>query len=203
MLNDGHGRFGVIVGAAHGGIGIDVVVVTHFLAVEKPCLGNTRHSPFADRTVNSSSLVSVFSVAKDVCQFTFESDFCWEARVFVLVFAGLTGLLLPLCGKLAGEPVGNCGIVTSGVGKGNRCQFAPLLQVGSTFVYCGDDLWVSSWFNHDGYVGIVFRRCSNHGWATDVDLFDNLLSLGTRGNGLHERVEIHHDQLERFNAKFN
>jgi hypothetical protein len=44
---------------------------------------------------------------------------------------------------------------------------------------------------------VVFGGRAHHCWATDIDLFDALVEASTgRDRGL-ERVQVHHEQLER------
>jgi hypothetical protein len=42
--------------------------------------------------------------------------------------------------------------------------------------------------NNDGNVRVVLGRCSNHRWATDVDLLDGLIALCSGSNGLNKWV---------------
>lgn len=48
---------------------------------------------------------------------------------------------------------------------------------------------------------MVLGGGAHHGGAADVDLLDALVRGGARGDGLAERVEVHHDQVERGHAQ--
>ena len=64
MLDDGDRWFGKVEGSTKGGIGIDVVVVTHLFAVELGRRGNTRLLRVG--FVHRCTLVGIFSVPQHV-----------------------------------------------------------------------------------------------------------------------------------------
>src|SRR6185312_8687649 len=64
VLDDRDGRAVVVVGGAPGGVGVDVVVVAHGLAVQLDGLGETARSPLGD--VDRGTLVRVLAVAEHV-----------------------------------------------------------------------------------------------------------------------------------------
>jgi hypothetical protein len=47
---------------------------------------------------------------------------------------------------------------------------------------------------------VVLGCGADHGRAADVDVLDAFLVAGTRGDGCLERVEVHHQQVDRLDA---
>src|SRR5699024_10431701 len=62
VLDDGDGREGVVVGGAHGGVGVDVVVVAHLLAAELLGAGEAGGGLVGDG--QAGPLVGVLAVAE-------------------------------------------------------------------------------------------------------------------------------------------
>src|SRR5581483_5386305 len=48
---------------------------------------------------------------------------------------------------------------------------------------------------------VVLRRRTHHGRAADVDLLDAVIDAGAGGDRGRERVEVHHDEVERLDAE--
>ena len=86
--------------------------------------------------------------------------------------------------------------------KGYGCKRTPLQEGRSSRLKGLNDFTVFRWVHHDRNIGVVLRRGTNHGWPTDVDLVDHIFALGARSHGLNERVKIHNDKFEGFDAKF-
>ena len=53
----------------------------------------------------------------------------------------------------------------------------------------------------DGDVRVVLGRRAHHRRAADVDLLDAVVDARARGDRLLERVQVHHDELEREDAE--
>src|SRR5699024_4574421 len=97
--------------------------------------------------------------------------------------------------ELAGGPGGDRGVVGGGVRIGLGGQALAGLQLEAA-CGCGlDDLRVEGRIDHDRHCGVVLRGGADHGRASDVDLLDNLVLRRAGGDGLHERVQVHHDQV--------
>ena len=99
MLDDGDRWFGKVEGSTKGGIGIDVVVVTHLLAVELGRRCNTRLLRVG--FVHRCTLVGVFSVPQHVPPRPRRSPPAGEVRV--------------LADNLRRHPGGNGDVVGGGV----------------------------------------------------------------------------------------
>ena len=65
----------------------------------------------------------------------------------------------------------------------------------------GQDVGVPGGVDDDGDRRVVLRGGPHHRRAADVDLLDALVGARARGDRLGERVEVHHDQVERRDAE--
>ncbi len=66
--------------------------------------------------------------------------------------------------------------------------------------FFGDGLIVS-WGSDDGDIVKILGGGADHGWSADVDVLDQLFkSHAWLGGSLLERVEIHHDHVDRLDA---
>src|SRR5699024_240847 len=63
------------------------------------------------------------------------------------------------------------------------------------------DVTVLGGVDDDGHGRVVLRGGADHGRAADVDLLDAGVEVGAGGDGRGERVQVHHDQLERLDAE--
>ena len=54
----------------------------------------------------------------------------------------------------------------------------------------------------DGHAGMVLGGSPHHGRPADVDLLDAVVETGSRGNGLGERVQVAHDEVEGLHTEF-
>ena len=91
------------------------------------------------------------------------------------------------------------GVVGRGVAERLDCQGSPqavghAAAVGDR----GEDRGIAIGRRHDRQAGLVLRRGADHRRPADVDLLDELVERdpGSLGGG-GERVEVHHDELER------
>ncbi|MCY1238704.1 hypothetical protein D9M72_514580 [compost metagenome] len=83
------------------------------------------------------------------------------------------------------------------MGEGLRGQALAGLQVEAAFSGSADNVAVEIRVGNDRDGGVVLRGGAHHGGAADVDLLHDVILRGTGLDGLHERVEVHDDEVER------
>ena len=64
-----------------------------------------------------------------------------------------------------------------------------------------DDLAVAGRVHDDRHGRVVLRGRAHHGRPADVDLLDDGVLRGARVHGVHERVEVHDDEVERLHLE--
>ncbi len=88
------------------------------------------------------------------------------------------------------------------MGEGTQREFAAQVVTDPpVLAEAFEDAPIVGRIGDDGDAGVVLRRGADQGRAADVDLLDQLVGRHVRAaRRLRERVEIDHDQLERFDA---
>ena len=180
VFDDRDARFGVVEGGAAGGVGVDVVVVGHFLAVVLHRLGDARGTR---ESVERGPLVWVFAVAQYAFAVPGAPDPEREA--------------VRLGGHVVGQPGGHRHVVAGGVGEGFGRQLEAGGQVEAPSLQRGDDVRITRGRGHHGDALGVLGRGPDHGRAADVDLLDDLRLTGTGSQRLHEWIQVHDHELER------
>ncbi|MGC0428171.1 hypothetical protein RKD32_004526 [Streptomyces sp. SAI-195] len=104
-------------------------------------------------------------------------------------------------GVLGGEPGGDGDVVRGGVLEGLGGQALAGGEVEAAVLDRGEHVGVPGRAGDDRDGGVVLGGGTHHGGAADVDLLDALVGRGARGDGLAERVEVDHDQVERRHAQ--
>ena len=104
-------------------------------------------------------------------------------------------------GRKFREGTGNCGIVGGGVRKrlarqleAKRCRrsFGPPDLGEHAIVIVGVD--------HDEHILKILRGRPHHAGSADIDFLDKRVQRDVRlRSGLHERIQIHHDEIDRHN----
>ena len=64
----------------------------------------------------------------------------------------------------------------------------------------GQHLLVVGGLDHHGHVGVVLGGGADHGRPADVDVLDAILEGGAFGDGRLERIEVHHQEIDRLDA---
>ena len=185
VLDDGDRRTVVVEGRAKRRVGVDVVVVRHLFAVKLCCLCDARTE---HRAVQRGGLMRVFAVAKSVELVSRDAQCRCETRLVVRIF----GL----------HPRRNCRVVPCGVRERLPSKDAALAQCRSPVGHGGNYLPVVGRVNNDCDVVVVLRRCANHCGTADIDIFNDGRRRSTTCDGRGERIQIHDDEVERFNSQF-
>src|SRR5699024_8019301 len=124
VLDHGDGREGVVVGGAHGGVGVDVVVVAHLLAAELLGAGEAGGGLVGDG--QAGPLVRVLAVAEGGGDAELggvgvgevqDADLRVVLGLFVLRLGDVVGLVEP-----AEHPVADRVVVLGGAGEGDGRQ---------------------------------------------------------------------------------
>src|SRR5699024_7567634 len=179
VLDDGHARFGEVVGGAQRCISVHVIVVGHGFAVQLFGTGQTRRNLSGDR-VQGRFLVGILAVAQDPLTLV--------AGTEVGGPTGLGGLLVGCVDT--SEPGGDRGVVDSGVLESQTGQAFALFQGETALAHGAQRVVVMVGVDHDRNVGVVLGGGTHHGGTTDVDLFDAPGLGGTRGHCVAEGVEV-------------
>ena len=185
VLDDRDGGLDHVERGAQRGIRVDVVVVRHLLALQ---LRGLRDAVPADAGVDRGALVRVLAVAQ-------RREALGLDREVLRQVARSPRVLL-------GEPRRDGAVVarTCARRRGRRARGAAsrvVPPVGDRV----DDRRVRLGRDDDRDVRVVLRRGAHHRGAADVDLLDDVVALGARRDGLDERVQVHHDELERLDAE--
>ena len=182
VLDDGNGRLIEVVGGAQGGVGVNVVVVAHGLAVQLLGLCNAGGGRRVD--VQGGALVRVLAVAQGLAALEAQAGVRGpEVGVLVLQELG--------CG-----PGSHGGVVGGGVGECASGQAAALLQREATVLSGLNRALVVGRVHHNCDGIVVLCSCANHGGAANVDLLNDGVLIRTRSHGLDEGVQVHDDQIE-------
>ena len=103
-----------------------------------------------------------------------------------------------------GQVQGDRAVVGGGAGVHLDGQLAAKFECG--FAVLGDllgDAAVVGGIDDDGDALVVFGRAAKHRRAADVDVLDGVPECGIRlGDGVLERVKVHHDEIDRPDAVF-
>ena len=178
MLDDGNGRLIEVVGGAQGGVGVNVVVVAHGLAVQLLGLCNAGGGRRVD--VQGGALVRVLAVAQGLAALEAQAGVRGpEVGVLVLQELG--------CG-----PGSHGGVVGGGVGECASGQAAALLQREATVLSGLNRALVVGRVHHNCDGIVVLCSCANHGGAANVDL----LAAVSQNTGVDARVQGLHTALE-------
>ena len=184
MLDDGHGGLGEVVGGAECCVGVDEVVVAHGLAVDLVGLGDACRGCLVH--IERGLLVRVLAVAKHLGAFQGEAG----------VGGPVDDAVAVLVEELAGGPGGHSGVVGGGVRERLCGEAAAGLEVETALGGGADHVAVERRVHHNGDGGVVLSGGAHHGGASDVDLLHDVVLRGTGLDRLHERVEVHHDEVE-------
>jgi len=176
---DGHaGRALKLRDQVPGGLGVQVVVEAHGLALEDP--GLQKGPLFPINPVKGRFLVRVFPVA--------QGAFPPEDQKL------LGGELLP------GKPLGNGGVVAGGVGEGLAGKLPAELK-GRAFLEGLKHPRVVLRVAHGQDRHVVLGRRPEHGGAPDVDLLQGLGEIRPPGHRLPEGVEVHRQDPDPLKAQ--
>jgi hypothetical protein len=172
-------------GGAQGRVGVDVVVVRHRLAVQDRALCDARRRLEVD--VERALLVRVLAVAQHVGALQGEPRVRRPPRV--------------VRGELTRAPLRHRGVVRRRVRERPRREASPRLEVEPACPDGVQDGAVRRGVDDDGDARVVLGGCADHRRATDVDLLDDLVAAGAGRDGLAERVEVAHDEVEGLDAE--
>ena len=164
-----------------GGVGVVDVVVGEFLALP---LARGRHAFAAGAIgVEGRRLVRVFAIAQGLGQFAREGTI---ARGGVADFAS--------------QPVRHGGIIGGGAGIGRQRHLLAEGHGGGTVM--GGELieqrLVIGGVRQHGDEFVVLGRGADHGGTADVDILDAGGVVGALGHRFLERVEVHDEEVDRF-----
>ena len=185
VLDDRHARIGEVVDRAPRRVGVDVVVVRHLLAVQLARLGEARRPVRVG--VEGRGLVRVLAVA--------------EHRGPPQCLAGELGPHVLPRREFLGGPFGDGHVVLGDVGEGPRREPAALVEREAAVAQRGHHERVRQRVRHDGDARVVLGRGAHHGRAADIDLLDAGVDVRTRGDRFPERVQVAHQQVERFDTQ--
>jgi hypothetical protein len=82
------------------------------------------------------------------------------------------------------------------VREGAASKDSPLFESRPTRRDRSDNVGVVGGINDDSDVVVVFGGRANHGWATNVDVFDHGCGVRTARNGGGEGVQVDDNQIE-------
>ena len=105
-------------------------------------------------------------------------------------------------GALAGEPGRDGRVVRGRVGERLDRELATQFEGGASGRDRLEDARIVGRRDDDRHVRVVLRRCPHHRRSPDVDLLDDVVADGPRGDRLDERVQVGDDELERLDAQF-
>ena len=189
MLDDHTGRGVEFLHAFQCRIGIGDVVERQLLALQ---LGGGGNRGFVDVVfhVEGGALVAVFAVAQILLLGELVVDGAREGRIF----AGF------VVGRHHGaEVVGNHAVVLGGVleGRDSQVETGGLGQAVVAGIHFAQQAVVIAGVHHDGHVVMVLGGGTNHGRATDVDVFDGIFEGATGfGHGIGEGIEVNHHHVD-------
>ena len=186
VLDDRDGRLvAMVVGGPHRGVGVDVVVVRHLLAVQ--LLGGGEPGPPVG--VERGLLVRVLAVAQDVRLLEGRPGPRGEAAA-----VGGVGIRRP-------HPAGHRDVVGRRVDERLRREPLARLEREPAGRHGLQDGVVGRGRGDDGDARVVLGRGADHRRSADVDLLDALVGRRAGLHGLPERVEVDDDELERLDPE--
>jgi len=187
VLDDRDGGSLVVVRGAPGGVGVDVVVVAHLLAVQLLGLGEPWRAVPA--RVQRRALVRVLAVAQHVRAVPRGAHPGREA--------GGDARDVVRRGQHVPHPGRDVDVVRGGVDERSGGQRPPLGEGEASGRDGVDHLAVARRMDDDGDARVVLRRGADHGRPADVDLLDALLRPGAGRDRRGEGVEVDHHEVER------
>ena len=164
------------------GIGIVVIIVGQFLALQLAGLRNTR-AERAARSVERRLLMGVFAIAQRRHQIAGHGA---PRREFFRLVNG-------------GEPAGDHRIISGGraecLGRHRLAEVetgrpVPVIKLGEQGRIIGR-------ISQNGDEGVILGRRTYHRRATNIDILDHLVPIGAAPPGRLERIEIDNDQIDR------
>src|SRR5690625_2705967 len=143
VLNNSHGRIGVVIRSAQSRVAVNVVVERHFFAVQLDRAGYSTGFGFS---IQRRALMRVFAIAQHVGALPNPSGERREGDGDGLVSGGVLNFI----GRnLLAEPGGYRQVIASGVFKSGSSQRAAFSE-GEAFTLGGsDDVLVASRIDHD------------------------------------------------------
>ena len=166
VLDNRHTGALVVPGRAPRSVGVLVVVVAHFLAVELLGIGQTLGANPGD----GGGLVGILAVAQ-------------------------RGGLLAIA-ELAHEPCGDRRIVVSGVKEGIAGEPTALVKAKSTLLNGLGHLAIARRIHDHGNGRVILGGRAHHGRSTDVDLLHASIEVRAGGYRFLEGIQVDHDELE-------
>ena len=157
-------------------IGVVQIVVAQFLALHLACLGDAARGR-ADRQVKRCRLVGILPVAKRI-----GAPQRHRQRV---------RKRLALIGE--GEPRRNRRVIGGGGGIGLGREPLAVVERRRAAI----DQRIIGRIGDDRDIGVVLGRRSHHRRAADIDILDDLVARSALRDGLGERIEIDHHQIDR------
>ena len=188
VLDDHAGRLVELLHAFQCGVGVGEVVVAELLALEEPGGGDDAHRRAA-LDVERTALVRVLAVAQ----------LAGEVELQVQRARPLRGLRFVLDAR--GEPHAHLAVVAGGMGVALGGIAAALRGGGAAGGEGLEEAVVVGRVGEHRDAGVVLRRRAQHGRSADVDVLDGVLvrAIGLRDRRF-ERVEVHHQQVDGFDA---
>ena len=100
--------------------------------------------------------------------------------------------------------LGDSGIVSRGPGIDFDREFAAQFQGGlAVRFHLGRHLIIVGRIHHHGDAAMILGGAAQHGWATDVDVFDRVFQSHIRfGDGLLKGVQIHDHKIDGGDVMF-
>jgi hypothetical protein len=191
VLDDRYAGLDEVVHRPPGGVRVGVVVVAHLLAGQLLGVGDAEVRTGSD--VQRGALVRVLAVAQDGGPLERLGNPSRKSG---------GGVVDDVVRRYHGaEPAGHGHVVVSGMPEGGERQALPLRQGEPAGPDRFDDVGVGARIHHDRDRRVVLGAGPHHGRSADVDLLDRLRGSGPGGDGLRERVEVRHQELERRDAE--
>jgi hypothetical protein len=184
VLDDhaGGGAAGVELGHAFvGRVGVVDVVVGELLALHLPS-GRDAKAPLG-APIERRRLMRVLAVAQRLREPSAEGTI--RGRRIV---------------QLPGEPVRDRGVIGCGARIGLRGEPATEAEGGAARPQRVEQRRVILRVHDDRDIVVVLGRSTDHGGPADVDILDAILEACTLRDGGLERVEVHHQKIDRLDA---
>ena len=189
MLDDHHCRIapGKLGTQFERGVGIVVIVVAEFLALQLLSLRNTA-SMRPDRQVERRLLVRVLAIAQLDRRLAIDREEAGEQ----LLLVGET------------EPLADHRIVSGGGSE--SLGRAPLAEIERgcpvRYLKLAQQLGIIARIGHDGHELVVLRSRANHARPANIDILDDLGPLRPAHHCCLERIEIDHHEVDRADRMF-
>ena len=188
MLDDDAGRRLEGLDAFQCGIGIGDVVERQFLALDETCGGDDAAAG-AGFDEQRAGLMRIFTVTQGAAEL--------EGGVQAHRPGGRCFRRL---GTL-GQPLGDLAVVGARMRIGFRGPGAALRCGTAAVVQRIDEAGVIGRIGQYGHARMVFCGGAQHGRSADVDVLDGVVVAAVGlGDGGRERIQIHHQQIDGFDA---